>query len=81
MHVHSHNASDTRRAYTLMYIHLSESEFFFYNIYIFFYNGTQGSVRIDLQFGPDPDLGREFEKPWVRVCVEDRTFSRQVSIL
>ena len=26
-----------------------------------FYNGTQGSVRIDLQLGP------EFEKPWSRV--------------
>ena len=30
----------------------------------FLNNGTQGSVRIDLQFGPDPELGPEFEMPW-----------------
>ena len=61
MHVHSHNASDTRRAY------MNQILFFFFNDFYFFYNGTQGSVRIDLQFGPDPDLGPEIEKPCCRI--------------
>ena len=44
---------------TLIY----QNQNLFFLFIIFFYNVTQGSVRIDLQFGPDPDLGPEFEKP------------------
>ena len=60
MHVNSHNASDTRK-YTLIYIRIRK---FLFCIIFICYNGTQGLVRIDLQFGPDSDHGPEFEKPW-----------------
>ena len=41
-------------------------------------------VRIDLQFGPDPDLGPEFEKPWstalgiAAICLKEGQLGRIV---